>query len=268
MRNIQTAHEVKVLQKALAILEELSESETGVGIVKLAQISRLPPTTTHRILRTLLQAGYIRQDESKKYGLGMKVVRLARSFLNGQDLKKLGTPYLEELRNKTGETAHLLVKEGDDVLCMENVESGNNMKVTLPVGSRSPLYCTAAGKLFLAEFDEQELSSYLARTETRRFTSQTLTTHKELKKEKAKIQRQGYASDNEEYAVGVKCVAAPVRDISKGIIGALGISGPSARIANKRLEEFAGIVVSAARGLSEVISNIDSKAKQSDRRQR
>jgi DNA-binding IclR family transcriptional regulator len=245
---------VQVIRRGLRILDRLAESKGGLGIIKLAEMSELPPSTVHRVLQTFLEEGYIAQDESKRYTLGLKILSLARGFLNNLDLRRVAEPYLRELRDRTGETAHLVVRDGDAVLCLENVESSSNMRVTLPVGGHNPLYCTAVGKVFLVDFTDQELSSFLAKAPVKEYTAKTLTSLAGLKKEVARVRRQGYAVDDEEYEVGVRCIGAAVKDFDKKTIAGVGISGPAARIGDRKISVFGGHVVAAARGLSSAIS--------------
>jgi len=241
---------VQVIRRGLKVLEKLAEAEGGIGVIELAGALNLSPGTTHRILQTFLDNGYVKQNESKKYEPGTKILKLAGDFLNGLDIKKQAEPYLKELRDKTGETAHLVIKYEDEVICLANAESPRAMRVTLPVGGHNPLYCTAVGKVFLAESSVQELSTCLKGERVKKYTPNTIISLTRLKREIEKIKNAGYALDDVEYEPGVRCIASVVKNFSGSAVAAIGISGPASRITKQGIKKFVDCVISAARRLS------------------
>ena len=229
---------IQVINRALRVLDTLPEKEEGFGVLELAERLGLPNATVHRILATLKKEGYVIQDPStEKYKLGPKILTLAKRVLENQNLRQIALPYLKELKETTGETAHLIILEGEEAICVESVESSNNMRMCSPVGEKNPLHCTAVGKVLLAYLPEEARESFLEKPLTR-YTPNTLTSPEELRRELEKIRRDGYALDREEYQVGVRCIAAPIIDSGGKVPAAVGISYPSFRVTKEKEKEF------------------------------
>lgn len=142
---------VQSVERALKILERVAEYPDGMGVIELAKKMNLPPSTVHRFLFTLMKNGYIKQEMStERYKIGYKILELARKTLGSQNLRSIALPYLKNLKEKTGETAHIVVLDGESGICIESVESSENNRTCSPVGTKNPLYCTAVGKVLLA----------------------------------------------------------------------------------------------------------------------
>lgn len=247
---------VQVLTRCLNILEVLPEKEGGFGVLELSRKVGLPGSTVHRILNALKKEGYISQDpDTEKYQLGYKILNLAGKMTGSRDLKRLAVPYLRKLRDKTGETAHFILMEGENAVCVESVESFNNMRACSPVGENNPLHCTAVGKAILANLPEEEQKRVLSKG-LKKYTAGTISSRKELKKELDAVKRCGYALDREEYQPGIRCVAAPVKNSQGRVIAAVGISSPSFRITGKKEAEFIKELKETACRLSRECGNI------------
>ncbi len=242
---------VQVINRTLKLLEILPEKEEGFGILKLAEKLNLPPSTIHRILATLKSQGYVIQDSStEKYKLGYKILSLARRVLGNQSLKNFALPYLKELKEKTGETAHLVILEGEEAICIESIESSHNIRMCSEVGDREPLHCTAVGKSILACLPKETIKKII-RKPLKRYTSHTITNLKELHTHLKEIKRQGYAFDNGEYVKGVKCVAAPIINSEGKVAGSIGVSGPSFRLTKNKIEKISLLIRNIASKISQ-----------------
>ena len=237
--------EIQSLARGLKILELLSQAQDGVSITGLAEILGVDKGSASRLVATLVQYGYAEKDEkTRRFLLGAQVVSLSRSLLTRLPLREAAKPYLRQLMEQTGECAHLAVPAQGKVLYIDQVESPATLRVNAQVGTMNPLHCTALGKVILA-FGDVEPPSALES-----FTPHTLTTLSQLRENLKQIQKRGFAVDDEEFDLGVRCIAAPVYDFHGKLAGSIGISGPASRMTRKRLSELAGIVVETGKALS------------------
>lgn len=242
---------IQAIDRACRILELVAAHNRDIGVVALAGKASLAPSTAHRLLLALMKHGYIKQDvQTEKYTIGQKVVDLARKSLDQHDLRAFARPYLRLLRNRTGQTAHLMVLDEHSTLCIESVESSEHLKISSPVGSRASLYCSAVGKVLLAYLPE-EIQRGILPARLKKFTRHTIVSRAAFKEHLAGIRRQGVAFDNEERQAGIRCVAAPVFDRTGTIVAAVGISGPAVSLPENRMLKFAKTVKSIAAAMSQ-----------------
>jgi DNA-binding IclR family transcriptional regulator len=241
---------VQSIDRTLDVLEALSARRTPTGISELAHQVGLHVSTVHRLLATLVDRGYVRQDpESSRYHLGSRVFALASAADIHLDLRLVARPYIERLMRTVGETANLVTATDGEVIYIDQVESLHLVKMFTQPGMRAPLYCTGSGKVFLAFRPAEQIEPILAGP-LRRFTARTLTSRRSLETELATIRRDGYAVDNEEMEEGVRCLAVPIFDRRGDIVGALSVSGPTSRMTQPRV---AGIA-QQARGIARELS--------------
>lgn len=254
-RNSGDTSGVQSVERALSILEVLSEEEGPMSISDLADRVGLKVSTVHRLLNTLVLKGFVKQDEeTSKYRLTLKLLRMGRTALGYYDLRTTAKPYLHELVERCNETANLAVLNGGDVVYIDQLESKNLIivKMFAKIGSRGPAHCTATGKVLLASLEDEELDKILNKMPLERFTSKTITDPALLRKELARVRKNGYALDLGERDEGVRCVAAPVRNYEGKVIAAISVSGPSLRITDYYLyNELISIVCEVAKKLSE-----------------
>lgn len=241
--------QVNSVIKTFAILEELSKNKS----IKLTELSRklgYPSSTTHRFLTSLIDLGYVIQDgDSGEYSLGVKILSLGNSVLQNLDLRKIAYPFLEKLRDKTGETANLVVLDKDEALYIEKVESGASVRVFSLIGRRAPVHATGVGKVLLADLAWPDVISILTKKGMKKLTKNTITDSNEFMEELHKVRQRGYAIDDEECEEGVMCIAAPIKDHTGKTKACISVSGPKGRINEKR-EKIFNVVVLNARELS------------------
>lgn len=229
------------LSRGLKALDILRESNAPVRLTGMADALGVEKSNASHILKTLVAAGYATQDDSRRY------VALERGRPSPQEhslsdvvaCKELCRPALEDLVRETGECAHLAVLVDTRVWYIDKVDSTLPLKVDHPIGSLSPLHCTALGKAFLA-FGDAALPEDRAR-----FTARTITDADALLGEIANTRNRGFAVDDEEFAPGIRCAARPVFDARGQMIAALGVSGPTVRIDDIRLAELGELVRAA-----------------------
>jgi DNA-binding IclR family transcriptional regulator len=220
--------------KAMNIVEILAaRADVGVGLSELTALIGMPKSSTHRYMATLQSVGLAERTGEDRFRLGTRVIELAGSFLANSDLRSACQATLDELAEMTGETIHLAVPSGTDVVYIAKVESKHTLGMSSHIGARLPMYCTSLGKAILAFSRPQLLKSVLAERRQSR-THQTITSSKALKAELLTIHFQGFALDNEENEAGICCVGAPILNYTGNAIAAISISGPCERMKRER----------------------------------
>lgn len=242
----QPSGAVQSVERSLELLELMADAAGEVTLSELASTSGLPAPTIHRLLRTLISGGYVRQEESRKYALGPRLIRLGESA--SRLLGSWARPCLDELMHATGETANLALLDGDKAVYVAQVPSRHAMRMFTEVGRRVELYCTGVGKALLAQMPDDRASALLKRADLQSRTPRTLTEPSALLAQLDTIRAQGYAVDDGEQEVGVRCVAVTVPDTP--IASALSISGPAARITHEVVADVAPQLQQAAARLS------------------
>ena len=237
--------EIQSLAKGLKILNLLEHARQGMGTTEVAAQLEIDKSSASRLLHTLAKYGFVEQDAvTARYLLGPQLVTLGQHLLNRITLRDHARPYLRQLVDKTGECAHLAILAQEQALYIDQVGSTAALRVESEIGTLSPLYCTALGKTLLAFGDS------LVPDELVPFTHRTLTDRGALESQLAQTIGRGYAIDDEEYNYGVRCVASPVYDHNRVVVGAIGISGPAGRVTLERIDEFGVVVKDVAASLS------------------
>ena len=230
---------VQSLERAALLLDVLSRFSQGLSLGELAEKVRLSKGTVHRLLTSLSYLDFIRQDPlSKKYLLGFKLVELGNSILNQIDFRTEAKPLLMELAERTKETVHLVILDNDQVLYVDKVEasaSSTGLRMASMLGSRIPAHCCAVGKVLLAFLPEEKYEEVVGRNPLAKRTANTITDLEKMKSHLKKVRNNGYALDNEENEIGIRCVAAPIRDQRGEVIAAISISAPAIRIQRRVL---------------------------------
>ena len=215
-------------------------------LAELEVASGLPLPTIHRLLRSLAHNGYVRQEPSRRYALGPGLIRLGETA--GRALGSWALPCLAELVSEIGETANMALLEGDAVVYVAQVPSPHSMRMFTEVGRRVQAHSTGVGKALLAQLPDAQVLDLLRRTGMPPRTPRTLTDPVVLLAELGEIREQGWAVDDAEQEVGVRCVAVPI--LGGPARAAMSVSGPSGRMTASRVVEIAPILQRAAHGLA------------------
>jgi len=235
---------------AIRLIKVFSDEEYEIGISDLGKRLVLPKSTVHRLASTLIEAGMLEQNsETGKYRLGLAVFELGALVRRKMDFSSEAKPFLMVLREKTGETVHLAILDHASIVYINSLESKQAIRMTLEVGVRKPAYTTAAGKVMLAFQSADALAAMFAAGLKER-TANTIVDPEAFRHELASIRNRGYATADEENELGVRSLAAPVRDSLGNVIAATSIAGPAQRLTKKVLSAFAPDVVSAADAIS------------------
>lgn len=239
------------LGKGLALLDVLTAADGPLRLGSLAARAGQPRSTTHRLVRMLVSSGVATQNADGTYALGLRLLELGRRAVAGTDLRATAIPVLRELRDRTGETAHLGIADGDEVVYLEKVESRHAVRMTSEVGGRNPAHCTALGKAILSQRPPE---TRCPRTLPSR-TDRTHTTARALAHDLRRVRQRGYAIDDEENEPGLRCVAAPVLDAAGHPVAAVSISGPTIRITADNVRYFGQAVIFAAASISRALGH-------------
>jgi IclR family acetate operon transcriptional repressor len=232
--------------KAINILDILaSKADVGINLTELSILIDMPKSSTHRYLVTLHELGLADRKGGDRFYLGTKVIELAGSFLVKSDLRNESQEILNDLAEKTGETVHLAVPSGTEMVYIAKVESKHALVMSSHIGARIPMYCTALGKAILAFSSEELVNKILDQSLIQR-TPNSITSAKALKAELILIQSRGYAIDNEENEISIRCVGAPVFDYNATPIAAISISVPRQRMNQERYGILGPMVMEAA----------------------
>jgi len=222
---------IQVIERMMRLLDVLAEHPEPVGLKQIAHVTGLHPSTAHRILSAMSADRLVDRIEPGAYRLGMRLLELGNLVKSRISVRELALPVMRELHAHTAETVNLSVRHGDEIVYVERTSSGRSaMRVVHVIGARAPLHVTAAGKLFLLEDGFAKLREYARRTGLAPHTKNTFDNVAVLERELERVQRQGWATDNEEAEIGVRCVAAAVRDDHGHLVAALSISTPADRM--------------------------------------
>jgi len=226
--------EIQSLARGLNVLKLMADMGHGVSVTALADQLGVNKATVSRMLHTLMNHGFVEKaSDGRRFQLGPALVRLSRAVIDRLELREVAKPYLKQLVELTGECAHLAIFAQGQALYIDQVESDASLRVNADVGHMAPLHCTALGKVLLA-FGKYPIPEKLDKR-----TSQTCDSTEQLKNELSGIRQKGFAVDNEEYDSGVRCIAVPVFDYKGDVAGAIGISGPAARLKPEKVPDVA-----------------------------
>ena len=226
------------LIKSMQLLELLiEEGETGVS--DLGRKKGLNRSNVHRILNTFESLGYVEKNPANsKYKPSLRFFELGSFIIQRNSLIKMAHPFLERLGVKFGETSNLAILDRDDVIYIDKVESSEALRMDLAVGRRVPAYCTALGKVLLAGLKKERFEEYLRTIRLVRRTPNTISLKRDFLKHLAVVSERGFAIDDEELSIGIRCIAAPVRNHSGDIVASVSIAGPSTRMTLERLSSL------------------------------
>jgi IclR family acetate operon transcriptional repressor len=227
------------LVRAMTLLERLSLAPNGMALTDLSQQLGMPSATTHRLLNTFEEIGYVEHDSTLGlWFIGLKTFTVGNAFLNRRDFIVTARPYMRRLVDQCGETVNLGVIDDGEVVYVGQVQSPEMMRMIVKLGSRSPIHASGSGKTLLASMTEKGVSTILQRKGLARFTDHTIDNPANLRVELSHIRKLGYALDDEEHAIGLRCVAATIFDENGVALAGLSLSGPKARITDSRLTDL------------------------------
>ncbi|NIS67707.1 MAG: helix-turn-helix domain-containing protein [Proteobacteria bacterium] len=241
---------MKSAAKLFSVFETLClDGETS--ITELSTRLKLGKSSVHRFLSVLRDLGYVeRNGTNGRYFATLKIFEIGAMVRGRISLVQLARPHMEELGRRFHETINLALSEQGEVVYVDKVESAEALRMDLTIGRRVPAYCTALGKVFLANLTEEDLGEYLQNQEFRAYTQRTMTSAEEIKRHLDKVRRDGFAIDDRELDEGIRCIAAPIRNESDRVIAAISIAGPSMRMSMERLKSLQKPIMDVTKEIS------------------
>ena len=251
VRRDKSNYIIQSVSHALDVLEEFHGDVDELGVTELSKKLKLHKNNVFRILATLQSRNYIEQNKANEnYRLGIRCLELGQTFIHQRGMLKQAKPVLQELAEKTGETSYVSILRGNEVVYLDSVEPATTVRVVSRLGFHMPTHATAAGKALVAFESEDDLRKRFDQ-ELKRYTKNTFGTAEELFRDLEAVRERGYATDLEEFEEGLRCVASPIRDYTRKVIGALSVSGPAHRLSDEKIEAvFSADVTRLAKELS------------------
>ena len=264
-RKTRSPYQIQVLDRALALLDVLSQNGPDLTLVQISESLGLHKSTAHRLIMVLERHRLIeRHSGNSKYRLGLKLFELGTRAVSQLDLRERARPFLEQVVAAISETVHLCIYDSGEVVYLDKVEPARSVRLASSVGRRNPAHCTAVGKAIMAFLPQSQVEAGVQKHGFRKLTRNSLSTKMELNADLARVRQRGYAVDNEENEEGVCCVGAVVRDYTGEPVAAISASGPTFRISHDKIPLVAQSVMAAANSLSRELGFKLDQVKQKD----
>jgi IclR family KDG regulon transcriptional repressor len=246
----QSEYNVRAVERALQILDCFDDENPIRGVSEIAQAVDLHKATTHRIVTTLLNFGYLeRADDDQRYRLGLRLAGLGFKVIRRMDLRREAIPYMNQLVEQWDEVCDLSIFDEGRVFYVEVLRGSHALTISAAIGQRLPAHCTASGKLFLAHLPPEELDAMLSRP-LYAYTGNTITSPDALHEQFNTIRSQGFSIDDEELEAGIRAIAAPIRNHTGDMIAAISIPGPTSRMTDDRIPQITATLSDTAQAVS------------------
>ena len=250
------------LRKALGILEVMVDLTTPSKLQDIALKTDMSPSTVLRFLNTFIDFGYVKQDpDTSLYYLTLKLADLGNRNRMNYPFQSSFRKYIKEIAEKFNESSSLCIEDDMQVVYIATEDGPSHMLQTLSrIGRIAPMHSTGVGKLFLTQYSDNRLAELASKRGLPKLTDKTITTLAELKKELNTIKKQGYALDDEECEIGVKCIAVPIKDYSGNIVAAMSLSAPTTRLSKRRIKEIAAFLLEKSKEASDELGYTQAAA--------
>nr|WP_233161710.1 MULTISPECIES: IclR family transcriptional regulator [unclassified Achromobacter] len=234
----------------MCLLDALAAQPEPVSLKELAATTGLHASTAHRILNDLVVGRYVERVDNGVYQLGMRLLELGSLVKGRLNVREAALSPMRALHRLTGQTVNLSVQQGDEIVYIDRAWSERSgMQVVRAIGGRAPLHLTSTGKLFLSTIDTRQVRAYALRTGLAGHTRNSLTELDQLERELALVRRHGYARDNEELELGVRCIAAGIYDDTGKLVAGLSISAPAERLQDEWIQRLRDTAVQISESL-------------------
>lgn len=243
--------QVQSLTRGLSILECLAKAEGGLTLTDVGQRVQLPPSTVHRLLATLEKMGYVYQaGELGRWYVGLQAFSVGTSFLASRDFVAQSHPYMRRLMDQSGETVNLAILDVTEAVFVDQVQCREMMRTIVKLGSRAPLHASGVGKAIFASLPDDQIDAILKVRGLPRITGNTITTPETMWASVRVIRQRGWSFDDEEHAIGTRCVGSPIYDEHAETLGAISLAGPSSRLPDERIKQLGPLVAHTAEELT------------------
>lgn len=245
---------VQSVDRALSILEILSTAPEGMGIKEISEGVSLHKSTVHRLLSTLIEKMYVRQNEkNNKYMLTFKMFELGNRMAESISVVDVVRPYLKELVEQTGEVAHFVVREDNEIIYIDKMEPNNTIRMSSRIGKRIPMYCTAVGKSMMSYMNDNEIKKIWDSSTIMQITPKSIVDFDEYMTTINQVRKEGFARDEEENELGIRCIGAAILDYKNEVCGAISISGPTGRFTLEKISPYSKLIKETALNISKEI---------------
>jgi DNA-binding IclR family transcriptional regulator len=244
------SYNVRAVERAMEILSTFDDEHETRGVSEVAQVTGLHKATTHRIMMTLLNGGFLeRAPDGERFQLGLRLMELGLGALRRLDVRRVAFPYMEQLVERLDETCDLGVFDRGEVLYIEVAHSNQTLTIAANAGRHLPAHCTASGRVFLA-FLPPEVVEPILQGPLVAHTPKTITSPARLREELEVTRQRGYGLDDEELEEGIRAVSAPIRDMDGNVIAALSVPAPTNRMPPERIPEIAAALIETTDAIS------------------
>ena len=241
---------IQVIERMIMLLDVLADHSDPVSLKDLSSATGLHPSTAHRILNDMVAKRFVDRTEPGSYRLGMRLLELGNIVKSRLNVREAALPWMQALHRKTQQTVNLSVRQGDEIVYIDRAFSERSgMQVVRAIGGRAPLHLTSTGKLFLSVDDAKAVRAYATRTGLAGHNKNSITDLAKLERELSLVRARGYARDNEELELGVRCMAAGIRDDAGRLVAGLSISAPVDRLQDEWLDDL----IATASSISNVL---------------
>lgn len=255
----KATYRIHQVERALDLLENIGRYPGELGVVEVCVKLGFSKEQAMKLLSSLERRGYIQRDGTDRYRLGLKAFEAGMTFFHQRRLWKEAESVLEELRDRSGETAYLAIRDGQQVIFLLVQESPQPVRAKVKLGQSLPAHANAAGKALLAFLSNEELERTFREQALKPLTKKTLSRLDLLKAHLQGIIRSGYAVENEEMEEGLKGVAAPVRDATGRVVAAVGLLGPAYRLPDERIKgELKLLILEMAFAISQRLGYLEA----------
>lgn len=247
-----TDNKVTTLLRVTAILDCFSIDNPALGVREVARRVNMSSSAAGRLMQAMRDMNILTQDtKTSLYSMGLRPLAWAGVYSSTLDVRNIALPFLHELHHDTMETISLYLMDGNDRVCIERLESPQNVRIIARIGRRLPLYAGSAGKVFLAFLPAKRRDEIIDSTELIPLTAKTIVDKENLLSELETIRKQGFAVSRGEWLLDASGVAAPIFDQTGSVVAAVTISGPGQRFTPEKMEEYSRMVVRVARQISD-----------------
>jgi len=248
-----SAGAVQSLDRALKLLKLVAAAD-GLSLTELSQRAGFPPSTAHRLLMTLQSHGIVDFiEERQQWAVGVEAYRIGSAFQRRAQVAEVGRAVMHDLMEASGETVNLAIADDGDVIFISQVETHEAIRAFFRPGSRGPMHASGIGKALLAELSDQKVKALLQAKGLAGFTDKTIVDTARLAAELETTRKRGWALDDEERTLGMRCVAAPIYNEYGEAVAGISVSGPSVRIPDERIGELGPQVKRAAEQITKSI---------------
>jgi len=239
------------LERFINILEAFNAEKPELNLSELVKKTGLPKPTVYRIVEAMVKHNILSKNpKTMRYKIGVKLFELGSIYLASMELRDIAFPYLDWLQQQTGESIHLGILDGNEVVSIEGLESAHSLRLKVWIGKRAPVHCTAIGKAILAFLPLEKQNKIISEVSLHPFTKRTITSKEKLKTELKKIKKEGLAQDLGEHEEGIHCIGAPVFDRKGEVIASISVSGPAVRMTEEKMKKYTPLLFKAASDIS------------------